>query len=158
MVVFNGNTEIINNSYEDSDFSDQRFTDRTLCIDPTIEDNYRDTLSDDVDIVYHEKELEERMDALYKESAWYNKYGADTKKKIERADMCDIFYYFKGKLVADSRFNIVEIFCIICEFFDFNYKLMYNDIISLSDKSSILELLERNYGLEKEFSHTLKLF
>ena len=34
MEVFNGNNEIINNSYEDVDYTNDRFTQNTLSIDP----------------------------------------------------------------------------------------------------------------------------
>lgn len=55
-------------------------------------------------------------------------------------------------------YSIVHIFCSICEFFDFNYKYVYNDIVSLRDKAHILETLEEKYGLENYFSKSVKLF
>ena len=52
----------------------------------------------------------------------------------------------------------MQIFCAIAEFFELNYKTLYNDIISLEDKSEILEALQESYGLESTLSSSKKLF
>lgn len=157
MEVFNGNNEIINNSYEDVDYTNDRFTQSTLSIDPMASENYKEILSEDLDEVYNLKQLDEALNELYISSPWYSKYGKNI-KKIERGDMSDIYYYFKEHLENTKMFGIVHIFCAICEFFDFNYKYVYNDIVSLKDKAHILEALEEKYGLENYFSKSVKLF
>jgi hypothetical protein len=155
--VFNGNNEIINNSYEDVDYTNDRFTSRTLSINPMVSDNYKETSSEDLDEVYNMKQLEEALNELYMDSPWYSKYKQNI-KKIEKADISEIYYYFKERLVNTKMYSIVHIFCSICEFFDFNYKNVYNDIISIKDKAAILEALEERYGLENQFSKAVKLF
>lgn len=157
MEVFNGNNEIINNSYEDVDYTNDRFTQSTLSVDPMISENYKESLSDDLDEVYNLKQLEETLNELYEKSPWFSKYGRNN-KKVERGDISDIYYYFKEKLEAMQMFNIVHILCTICEFFDFNYKYVYNDVVSLRDKANILEALEEKYGLEDYFKKSVKLF
>jgi hypothetical protein len=57
-----------------------------------------------------------------------------------------------------GEFNNVQIFCAIAEFFDVNYKVMYNDVIALEDKVVILEQLSEMYGLKKKFSNVNRLF
>lgn len=157
MKVFNGNNEIINNSYEDVDYTNDRFTQNTLSIDPMASENYKESLSDDLDEVYNLKQLEETLNDLYEKSPWFTKYGRGI-KKVERGDISSIYYYFKEKLEATKMFNIVHILCAICEFFDLNYKYVYNDIVSLRDKANILESLEEKYGLEDHFKKSVKLF
>ena len=157
MEVFNGNNEIINNSYEDVDYTNDRFTQNTLSIDPMASENYKESLSDDLDEVYNLKQLEETLNDLYEKSPWFAKYGRGI-KKVERGDISGIYYYFKEKLEATKMFNIVHILCTICEFFDLNYKYVYNDIVSLRDKANILESLEEKYGLEDHFKKSVKLF
>lgn len=157
MEVFNGNNEIINNSYEDVDYTNDRFTQNTLSIDPMVSDNYKESLSDELDEVYNLKQLEEFLGEFYENSPWFAKYGRNA-KKIERGDISDIYYYFKEKLESVKIFNIVHILCAICEFFDLNYKYVYNDIVSLRDKANILESLEDKYGLEDYFKKSVKLF
>lgn len=157
MEVFNGNNEIINNSYENVDYSADRFTQNTLTIDPAVSDNYKEILSEDLDEVYNLKQLDEALNELYENSPWYEKYGKNI-KKIERGDIYDMYYYFKERLENTKMYSIVHIFCSICEFFDFNYKYVYNDIVSLRDKAHILETLEEKYGLENYFSKSVKLF
>lgn len=157
MEVFNGNTEIINNSYEDVDYTSDRFTQNTLSINPLVSDDYKEVLSEDLDEVYNLKQLDEAMNELYLESPWYSKYGKNI-KKVERGDIFEIYYYFKERLESTKMYGIVHIFCSICEFFDLNYKYVYNDIVSLRDKANILEALEEKYGLENYFSKSVKLF
>lgn len=157
MEVFNGNTEIINNSYEDVDYTSDRFTQNTLSINPLVSDDYKEVLSEDLDEVYNLKQLDEAMNELYLESPWYSKYGKNI-KKVERGDIFEIYYYFKERLESTKMYSIVHIFCSICEFFDLNYKYVYNDIVSLRDKANILEALEEKYGLENYFSKSVKLF
>lgn len=157
MEVFNGNNEIINNSYEDVDYTNDRFTQNTLSIDPMASENYKESLSDDLDEVYNLKQLEETLNDLYEKSPWFAKYGRGI-KKVERGDISSIYYYFKEKLEVTKMFNIVHILCAICEFFDLNYKYVYNDIVSLRDKANILESLEEKYGLEDHFKKSVKLF
>jgi len=54
--------------------------------------------------------------------------------------------------------TLIKIFCAIAEFFDLNYKILYNDILTLEDKVKILDQLEKEYGLEKQFTKSKALF
>ena len=79
-------------------------------------------------------------------------------KKVERSEMTEIYYYFKNILVDENNFNEVDAFCAIAEFFKFNYKTLFDDIISIENKAKILNILKEKYGLTKEFQKTPKLF
>jgi hypothetical protein len=97
------------------------------------------------------------MDDLYHESEYFEKYGNNL-KKIERGDMFGIYYHFKDELMKKNEFSIIQIFCAIAEFFDLNYKILYNDILTLEDKVKIPDQLEKEYGLEKQFTKSKALF
>ena len=79
-------------------------------------------------------------------------------KKVERCDLFKIYYHFKDELQKQNEFSIIQIFCTIAEFFDLNYKTLYNDILTLEDKVNILEHLEKEYGLDKHFARSKALF
>ena len=88
---------------------------------------------------------------------YFKKYGREA-KKLEKRDISDIYYTFKDELKKKDSYSLVQIFCAIAEFFELNYKTLYNDIISLEDKSEILEALQESYGLESTLSSSKKLF
>ena len=97
------------------------------------------------------------MSELYEASEFYEKYGQDC-KKLEKADISNVYYTFKRQLLEKDDYNLVQVFTTIAEFFDLNYKTLYNDIISLEDKAEILEILRDMYGLESQFAKSKKLF
>lgn len=154
--IFNGNTEIVQNSFDDTERGEY-ITPQSLTVSSAVSANYQETLSENVDELYEDKALEDLMYEIYLQSEWYNKYKNEN-KRIERKDMSEIYYYFKNEIINHYNYNIVQTFCAICEFFDFNYKLVYNNIISLKDKAEILETLEEHYNVDKQFYSTFKLF
>ena len=149
--------KILNNRFDSVDFGNERTSNLKVSISPFVEDMYKENLSDNIDDVYIDKSLMDLMNELYVESEFYDKYG-QTAKKIDRRDLMDIYYYFKNKLLDTNRYTIVQIFCAISDFFDINYKTLYNDVITLEDKVEILETLEDMYGLESQFSKSNRLF
>ena len=66
--------------------------------------------------------------------------------------------FFTPEETSVLEFNAVQVFCAIAEFFDVNYKIMYNDVISLEDKVIILEEMSEMYGLKKRFANVNRLF
>lgn len=149
--------KILNNRFDCVDFGNERTSNLKVSISPFVEDQYRENVSDNIDDVYVDKELMNLMNDLYVESEFYEKYG-QIAKKVDRRDVVDIYYYFKRKLLETNRYTIIQIFCAISDFFDINYKTLYNDVITLEDKVEILEMLEDMYGLESQFSKSNRLF
>lgn len=76
-------------------------------------------------------------------------------KKIEKSELPEIYYYFKDILEAQN-FDELECFCAIAEFFKLNYKLLYDDIISIESKAKILNLLKDTFNIK--FEKNAKLF
>ena len=97
------------------------------------------------------------MAEFYEASEFYAKYGQDC-KKLEKADISNVYYTFKHLLLEKDNYNLVQVFTTIAEFFELNYKTLYNDIISLEDKAEILEILRDMYGLDNQFAKSKKLF
>lgn len=150
--------KIMNNNYDNVEYGTESLSaGSAIAISPLVSDRYEESISENMEDVIIKKKLNEDIAALYEESKYYAKYGKET-KKLEKADVEDIYYTFKAELKKKDDYNLVQIFCAIAEFFELNYKTLYNDIITIEDKAEILDILRENYGLEKEFAKSKKLF
>ena len=149
--------KIINNSYDAVDYGQEALSQSPIAINPLVSDQYEEATSENIEDIYTRKKLYNQMSELYEASEFYEKYGQDC-KKLEKADISNVYYTFKHQLLEKNDYNLVQIFTTIAEFFDLNYKTLYNDIISLEDKAEILEILRDMYGLESQFAKSKKLF
>ena len=149
--------KIINNSYDAVDYGQEALSQSPIAINPLVSDQYEEAISENIEDIYTRKNLYNQMSELYEASEFYEKYGQDC-KKLEKADISNVYYTFKRQLLEKDDYNLVQVFTTIAEFFDLNYKTLYNDIISLEDKAEILEILRDMYGLESQFAISKKLF
>ena len=149
--------KIINNSYDAVDYGQEALSQSPIAINPLVSEQYEDATSENIADIYTRKNLYNQMSELYEASEFYEKYGQDC-KKLEKADISNVYYTFKRQLLEKDDYNLVQVFTTIAEFFDLNYKTLYNDIISLEDKAEILEILRDMYGLESQFAKSKKLF
>lgn len=150
--------KIFNNSYNSVDYGVEALNKNSvIAVSPMVSDIYEESTTDDISNIISRNSLYEMLMQEFEKSDWFVKYK-DTSKKIEKFDITEMYYYFKHILMDKGKYNNIEVFCGIAEFFKFNYKTLYNDIISIEDKSEILTLLEDTYGLKKEFGNTKKLF
>ena len=149
--------KIINNSYDAVDYGQEALSQSPITINPLVSDQYEEAIAENIEDIYTRKKIFNQMSELYEASEFYEKYGQDC-KKLEKADISNVYYTFKRQLLEKDNYNLVQIFTTIAEFFDLNYKTLYNDIISLEDKAEILEILRDMYGLESQFAKSKKLF
>ena len=149
--------KIINNSYDAVDYGQEALSQSPIAINPLVSDQYEEATSENIEDIYTRKNLYNQMSELYEASEFYEKYGQDC-KKLEKADISNVYYTFKRQLLEKDDYNLVQVFTTIAEFFDLNYKILYNDIIYLEDKAEILEILRDMYGLESQFAKSKKLF
>ena len=149
--------KIINNSYNAVDCGQEALSQSPIAINPLVSDQYEEATSENIEDIYTRKNLYNQISELYEASEFYEKYGQDC-KKLEKADISNVYYTFKRQLFEKDDYNLVQVFTTIAEFFDLNYKTLYNDIISLEDKAEILEILRDMYGLESQFAKSKKLF
>lgn len=171
--------KIFENSFNKVEYGVERTTQTSIQISPFVEKQYEESVSENIDELYVRRRLMQIMYDLYLNSEFFEKYGQKQHidaskdsstlqyedlvynpvlKKIERGDLFKIYYYFKDELQKHHEFSIIQIFCTIAEFFDLNYKTLYNDILTLEDKVNILEYLEKEYGLNKHFARSKALF
>lgn len=171
--------KIFENSFDKVEYGVERTTQASIQISPFVEKQYEESVSENIDELYVRRRLMQIMYDLYLNSEFFEKYGQKQHidaskdsstlqyedlvynpvlKKIERGDLFKIYYYFKDELQKHHEFSIIQIFCTIAEFFDLNYKTLYNDILTLEDKVNILEYLEKEYGLNKHFARSKALF
>ena len=149
--------KIINNSYDAVDYGQEALSQSPIAINPLVSEQYEEATSENIEDIYTRKKLYNQMSELYEASEFYEKYGQDC-KKLEKADISNVYYTFKHQLLEKNDYNLVQIFTTIAELFDLNYKTLYDDIISLEDKAEILEILRDMYGLESQFAKSKKLF
>lgn len=150
--------KIGNSSYDNVEYGMERTSQTPIQIDPFAEDMYEEATSENIDEVYTKRNIMNVMNDLYEKSEYFEKYGGGKLKKVERADVFGIYYYFKDELKKLNSYNIVQIFLVIAEFFDLNYRTLYNDILTLEDKVEILDKLSDDYGLENQFAKSNPLF
>ena len=171
--------KIFENSFDKVEYGVERTTQASIQISPFVEKQYEESVSENIDEIYTRRRLMRLMYELYLKSEFFDKYGQKQHvdaskdsstlnyedlvynpvvKKVERGDLFKIYYYFKDELQKQHEFSIIQIFCTIAEFFDLNYKTLYNDILTLEDKVNILEHLEKEYGLDKHFARSKALF
>lgn len=148
---------VINNSFNLVEYGTESLKNTQISINPAISDIYEESTTSCIEDVYTRKKMESEILEMYEASDFYKKYGNEY-KKIDRCDMSPIYYYFKDAFMKIGTYNSVEIFLCIAEFFDMNYKILYNDIISLEDKGNILTTLDETIGLENIFEKSYKLF
>jgi len=149
--------KIFNNSFDNTEYGTERLTQNAVAIDPIFASRFEESTSENIEDLYTERRLRDILSQAYENSEFYEKYK-DSSGKIERRDMFKIYYHFKDVLTKYDEFNIIQIFCAIAEFFDFNYRTLYKDVITLEDKAAILELIEEQNGLDKHVSQSKKLF
>ena len=149
--------KIINHSYDAVDYGQEALSQSPIAISPLVSEQYEEAISENIEDVYTKKKLYNQMAEFYEASEFYAKYGQDC-KKLEKADISNVYYTFKHLLLEKDNYNLVQVFTTIAEFFELNYKTLYNDIISLEDKAEILEILRDMYGLDNQFAKSKKLF
>lgn len=146
--------KIINNSFDNVEYGTEMSKTSGIAISPLVSDRYEESISDNIEDLYLRKRINEKLIVLYEHSPFYEKYGKE--KKLEKADIPEIYYTFKSELRKDNSYTLAQIFCAIAEFFELNYKTLYNDIISLEDKAEILENLRESYGLDNQMTSKSK--
>lgn len=149
--------KIINNNFDNVEYGTEGLHGGLIEIDPRVRDNYEESTSDNIEDIYTRKKIYDDLMSMYESSPFYQKYGQNI-KKLEKKDMSDVYYTFKEKLLAHNDYSIIQIVCAIAEFFEMNYKTLYNDVLSLEDKAAVLEGLQETYGLDNNFSKSKKLF
>lgn len=133
-------------------------TGSSITVDPLLDEQYEDTLTNDISEVYTTRITRELLYDAYISSPFFEKYGKNP-KKIDKTDYYDIYIYFRDYLnsLEDHKLNMVQIFISILEFFELNYEKMYKDIIPIVDKSLLLEVLYEVYGYKSKLN-CLRLF
>lgn len=149
--------KIINNRFDNVEYGTEGLHSGAIEIDPRVRDRYEEATSENIEDIYTRKKIYNDLLNIYESSDYYKKYGQDV-KKLEKRDMGDVYYTFKDELMLKNEYSIIQIVCAIAEFFDMNYKTLYNDILSLEDKAAVLEGLQESYGLNNSFAKSKRLF
>lgn len=148
--------KILNNSYNQGG-NDQVFS-SSIQIDPAISDRYNEATTEDPALLIERKETQEEIFKIFTESPYAKKYPMENLKKIEKNDIAKVFYYIKEGLDKIRTLSAYELVLSINEFFDFNYNVIWNDVLSVELKGEILEDLYENHGMKSKMQVCKKLF
>lgn len=136
----------------DSDLPYEDFS-SSIRINTLVSDIYEDINGDIIkarlDILINEKMYE-----LFSESPYYEKYNTD--KKVDKADLVNMYYYFRNLLLAEDKYTLSQIFICFAEFFNVNYKILYSEVCVM-DKDTLIRELSENANLKDKINKN-KLF
>ena len=104
---------------------------------------------------WEREQLGEELYNIFLESDFYEKFSKTKKKKVPKADVFKIYYYFKSN-VQKRKYTCVQIFTEICNFMNLNYKNTF-DILMPLDKQDIIGELDGEYNIFKK-KKTKRLF
>ena len=160
---------ILGNSYNNKDFGNDINENSTKTVNPSAYDLYEEATTDDPDELKRKDRLRNLMYDLFVQSEWYDKYGAfaviDTEgneatndKKVEKKDIKPIYEYFEHFIVDVNGYDELEAILTICEFFQLNYKTIYDNVLPPIKKSDLLKIIKEKYGISKELRKTYTLF
>ncbi len=138
-------SKIFNNGWN----SVERTTGTTsaITVDPYMDECYDDATTSDITELYITRNINKNMHVIFANSPFYEKYKNN--KRIDKCELYDVYVYFRDNIrEMMPEITFVQTFIGIAEFFDLNYEILYNDIISIEDKSKILECLKvvHNYN------------
>lgn len=157
------NTSAVLNNGWNSGNSDQILS-GPIAIDPSMEKSYDFALTLDPIALQEKNRNQEILFELFQESPFFEKYGGLTDssipfaKKIERADVIKVFYYFKEKIEERIKISIMELVILICEFFELDYKYVNDNVLSPPLQAKLVrEIYDLGYKKEK-IENTEKLF
>ena len=100
--------KIINNSYDAVDYGQEALSQSPIAINPLVSEQYEEATSENIEDIYTRKNLYNQMSELYEASEFYEKYGQDC-KKLEKADISNVYYTFKHQLLEKNDYNLVTI-------------------------------------------------
>jgi hypothetical protein len=160
---------ILGNSYNNKDFGNEITENSTITVDPSATDLYEEATTEDPDELKRKDRLRNLMYDLFVESEWHEKYGAfaitdedgnvtTNDKKVEKKDIKPLYEYFEHFIVDVHGYDEMEAICTICEFFQLNYKTIYDNILPPLKRASLLRIIKERYGISKELRRTHKLF
>lgn len=146
--------KIFNNTWN----SVERTTGTTsaITVDPQMDECYDDATTSDIIELYAIRNINKNLYEIFIGSPFYEKYKNN--KRIDKNELYDVYVYFRDALHSVMpEITYVQMFLGIAEFFDLNYEIMYNDIISIEDKSKILECLKNVHNYNNKMN-CAKLF
>ena len=149
--------KLFNSNWNNVDYGTERTKNSEIAVLPLVSELYEESTTSDMDKLICGKMLSNDLYDLFINSPWYEKYK-DPDTKIDKRDISPIYFYFKDEINKRFTYTPVEVMCAICEFFTFNYSYVYNNVLSLQEKSAILKTLAEDHGLKTEFTSIKPLF
>ena len=85
---------------------------------------------------------------MFEDSKYYKSFR-NTIKKMPKKKEPEVFYYFYNQLDALNKYETVDIVKSLLEFFNINYNLAWENLLTVPIKEAILRVVKRKYGNDK---------
>lgn len=158
----------LHNSYFDGNNYDQSFNSNSpMSIDPRCEGWYDFALTEDPELLNDRKNTAELIHKIFNESEYSDgrfidkgKDGTAQVLKIPKDFVEEVYKYVDEKLRETKKLDPIEQIIAINEFFDFDYKFVYNKVLTPTMKQEILEEFYKNGDMHERMlkSASIKLF
>ena len=144
--------KILNNSYNklDKDYTAQYQS--PIKIAPSYEHYYKERTASDIVLLETRKRLRDIIYKFYLDSPYYDKYYEPFPEESEKdhvkvykrhirrkINASEIYYYFKDRIdTVDEKFSPFEVLLAIGDFFELDFKLLWDNVIPPKTKESII--------------------
>ena len=138
--------KILNNSYNNLDFMPDYVT--PIEVSPRVSHVYEESTTENIEEFRMMEELEIDLYKMFEDSKYYKSFR-NTIKKMPKKKEPEVFYYFYNQLDALNKYETVDIVKSLLEFFNINYNLAWENLLTIPIKEAILRVVKRKYGNDK---------
>ena len=138
--------KILNNSYNNLDFMPDYVT--PIEVSPRVSHIYGESTTENIEELRLMEELEADLFRMFEESKYYKSFRK-TIKKMPKKKEPEVFYHFYNQLDALNKYETVDIVKSLLEFFNINYNLAWDNLLTIPIKEAILRVVKRKYGDDK---------
>lgn len=138
--------KILNNSYNNLDFMPDYVT--PIEVSHRVSHVYGESTTENIEELRMMEELEIDLYKMFEDSKYYKSFR-NTIKKMPKKKEPEVFYYFYNQLDALNKYETVDIVKSLLEFFNINYNLAWENLLTVPIKEAILRVVKRKYGNDK---------
>ena len=138
--------KILNNSNKNLDFMPDYVT--PIEVSPRVSHVYGESTTENIEEFRMMEELEIDLYKMFEDSKYYKSFR-NTIKKMPKKKEPEVFYYFYNQLDALNKYETVDIVKSLLEFFNINYNLAWENLLTVPIKEEILRVVKRKYGNDK---------
>lgn len=132
----------------------------SIKVDPGLSDRYDYAVTENIELLNDRKDTTEKLYEIFQKSPFKKKYVTTDGKtiKIPKNEIPDVFYYCRDELKKVKPLSTYEFMIAICEFFEFDYKHIFNNVMSTKMKADLFDNLYKLGDINPNISNEEQLF